>query len=49
MTPVEVVRGDSPVVLGLPHTGTHVPQDIFARLTPLGQTLSDTDWHVHTL
>ena len=49
MTPVEVVRGDGPVVLGLPHTGTHVPEAIRARLTPRGRTLSDTDWHVHRL
>jgi len=49
MTPVTVKRGDGPLVLGLPHTGTHVPADIFARLTPLGQTLGDTDWHVDSL
>lgn len=47
--PVEVTRGDSPVILGLPHTGTHVPDAIMARLTPLGRTLSDTDWHIHKL
>jgi formiminoglutamase len=49
MTPVEIIRGDSPVVLGMPHTGTWLPDDIFSRLTPLGQTLGDTDWHIHTL
>jgi formiminoglutamase len=49
MTPVEVKRGDSPLVLGLPHTGTFVPDEIFARLTPLGQMLGDTDWHVDRL
>ena len=49
MNPVEVHRGDSPIVLGLPHTGTHVPADIFAQLNETGQTLSDTDWHIHTL
>ncbi|WP_417418390.1 N-formylglutamate deformylase [Hoeflea sp.] len=49
MTPVEVRRGNGPLVLGLPHTGTFVPDDIFARLTPLGQALSDTDWHVDRL
>ena len=49
MTPVEVTRGDGPIVLGLPHTGTFVPQDIFERLTPRGKTLSDTDWHIHQL
>ena len=37
MNPVEITRGDSPVILGMPHTGTHVPPDIFARLTPLGR------------
>ncbi len=49
MTPVEVVRGDGPVVLGLPHTGTWLPGDVFARLTPRGQMLADTDWHVDRL
>ncbi|KGF67924.1 N-formylglutamate amidohydrolase [Hoeflea sp. BAL378] len=49
MTPVEVRRGDGPLVLGLPHTGTFVPDDILARLTPLGRTLGDTDWHIDRL
>ncbi|MCC5970041.1 MAG: N-formylglutamate deformylase [Pararhodobacter sp.] len=49
MTPVEVIRGDSPVVLGLPHTGTHVPPDIMASLNARGQILADTDWHIHRL
>ena len=49
MTPVEIHRGDSPIVLGLPHTGTHVPADIKARLNARGQGLDDTDWHIHTL
>lgn len=49
MTPVEVVRGESPVVLGLPHTGTHVPADIRARLNDLGRGLADTDWNIHKL
>ncbi|WP_417423790.1 N-formylglutamate deformylase [Hoeflea sp.] len=49
MTPVDIRQGSGPIVLGLPHTGTHVPADIFARLTPLGQTLGDTDWHVDQL
>ncbi|KPQ08347.1 MAG: formimidoylglutamase HutG [Rhodobacteraceae bacterium HLUCCA12] len=49
MTPVEIARGDGPVVLGLPHTGTHVPPEIMARLNAQGQVLADTDWHVHRL
>ncbi|SDL95376.1 N-formylglutamate deformylase [Paracoccus chinensis] len=47
--PVEVVRGDSPVILGLPHTGTWLPDDILARLNERGRTLADTDWHIHEL
>ena len=49
MKPVEVIQGSGPVVLGMPHTGTHVPEDIFERLTPLGKTLGDTDWHIDRL
>lgn len=49
MTPVEIARGTSPVILGLPHTGTHVPDDIAARLNEEGRKLRDTDWHIHTL
>jgi len=49
MTPVEVIRGDGPVVLGMPHTGLHVPDDIRARLNPRGRGLDDTDWNIHKL
>ena len=47
--PVEVVPGDSPVILGLPHTGTWAPEDILARLNDRGCRLTDTDWHIHEL
>lgn len=49
MTPVEVHQGSSPVILGLPHTGTHVPGDVWERLNDEGRKLRDTDWHVHRL
>ncbi|MEO0772935.1 MAG: N-formylglutamate deformylase [Pseudomonadota bacterium] len=49
MTPVEITRGDSPVILGLPHTGTYLPDDMRANLRADAQDLRDTDWHVHTL
>ncbi|SFT62968.1 N-formylglutamate deformylase [Sedimentitalea nanhaiensis] len=49
MTPVEVCQGDSPIVLGMPHTGTHVPAEIAADLNGRGQGLDDTDWHIHRL
>ncbi len=46
---VEIARGDSPIVLGLPHTGTYVPPEIEARLNDRGRGLVDTDWHIHQL
>lgn len=49
MDPVEVTQGNSPLVLGLPHTGTHVPPDIMAKLNKRGQGLDDTDWHIDRL
>lgn len=49
MNPVEVVRGDGPVVLGLPHTGTWLPDDVRAALNDRGRGLSDTDWHIERL
>ncbi|MGI3167227.1 N-formylglutamate deformylase [Pseudooceanicola sp. 200-1SW] len=49
MDPVQIVQGDSPLVLGLPHTGTWVPEDIRAQLNAEGQLLRDTDWHIHQL
>ncbi len=49
MQPVEVVRGSGPIVLGFPHAGTYVPEEIFGRLNDLGQALSDTDWYVDRL
>lgn len=49
MNGFDVMRGDSPVVLGQPHGGTFVPDDLMSRLNPVGQSLSDTDWHITQL
>jgi len=49
MTAVEVLRGDGPVVLAMPHAATWLPDDVAAALNPRGRALSDTDWHIDTL
>jgi formiminoglutamase len=49
MTPVSVIQGESPLVLGQPHNGTYVPPDIYDRLNDTGSQLLDTDWHVDKL
>lgn len=49
MSPVETTRGDSPLVLGMPHTGTDIPDDCLSRLNETGRALADTDWHIDRL
>ena len=49
ISPVDIICGDSPLILGQPHCGTYVPEDIFDVLNPRGQELADTDWHVDRL
>jgi len=46
---IEVVQGGSPLILGLPHTGTDVPPEIGTALNETGRALADTDWHVDIL
>lgn len=49
MSQIEVTSGDSPLVLGLPHTGTHIPDDVARRLNTTGRAMADTDWNIHRL
>lgn len=49
MMPVEVVPGDGPVVLAMPHVGVDVPYAVAATLNAAGRALADTDWAVDTL
>lgn len=44
-----VTRGDTAIVLGQPHGGTHLPDGIAARLNENGRELADTDWHITQL
>ncbi len=46
---IDVSQGGSPIVLGLPHTGTDVPPEIWERLNERGRALADTDWHIDRL
>lgn len=44
--PFELVRGDAPLLVSMPHVGTGLPADVAARLTPEAAPLADTDWHL---
>jgi N-formylglutamate amidohydrolase len=45
----DIVRGDAPLVIDVPHAGTYVPPALSAGLTAAARPLPDTDWHVDRL
>ncbi|WP_207481657.1 N-formylglutamate deformylase [Arenibaculum pallidiluteum] len=44
-----VTRGDAPLLLSLPHTGTEIPPEIEARLVSPELGRKDTDWWIDRL
>ncbi len=44
-----IARGDGPLIVDVPHCGTHVPADVRSRLSVAARSLPDTDWHVEKL
>jgi N-formylglutamate deformylase len=42
-------QGTRPLLISMPHVGTHVPPALAARLTDEGQRVPDTDWHLERL
>jgi N-formylglutamate deformylase len=41
--------GKTPLLVSMPHTGTHVPEWLAPRLTRAAKALPDTDWHLEPL
>ncbi len=41
--------GTLPLVISVPHDGVHIPEDIRTRMTSIGASVPDTDWHVAEL
>jgi N-formylglutamate deformylase len=46
---LECRRGDAPLVVSLPHTGTEIPAPVADRLASPWLARKDTDWHVERL
>ncbi|MBT8089362.1 MAG: N-formylglutamate deformylase [Gammaproteobacteria bacterium] len=42
-------EGELPLLISVPHDGCHVPKELQARMTKVGLTVPDTDWHVAEL
>jgi formiminoglutamase len=46
---VEVIYGDSPLIIVLPYTGSNIPRVIYKRLNDEGRALRDTDSYLDRL
>jgi N-formylglutamate deformylase len=42
-------RGTLPLLVSLPHDGSHIPADLAGRMAPESRRAPDTDWHVSRL
>jgi N-formylglutamate deformylase len=49
MTNFSLQRGSVPLLISLPHDGSHIPDDIRERMLPAARRSPDTDWHVGRL
>ncbi|BAN26657.1 N-formylglutamate deformylase [Caballeronia insecticola] len=42
-------RGDAPLLISIPHLGTHIPDSLRTQYTDIALTVADTDWHLDRL
>ena len=49
MAPYRFSAGRTPLLVSMPHTGTHIPDDLQKRMTAAALALPDTDWHLEKL
>ena len=47
--PFRFRQGTRPLLISMPHVGTHVPPALAARLTDEARHVPDTDWHLERL
>ena len=47
--PFRFRQGTRPLLISMPHVGTHVPPALAARLTDEARHVPDTDWHLEQL
>lgn len=44
-----LLRGNAPLLVSMPHTGTHIPPELQPGYVPRALALEDTDWHLQRL
>jgi N-formylglutamate deformylase len=49
MAPYTFREGRGPLLVSMPHTGTHIPDALARRMTEIARTVPDTDWHMERL
>ena len=42
-------QGSVPLLVSMPHIGTHIPAELQAQYAPRALQVEDTDWHLHPL
>jgi len=42
-------RGTAPLIISIPHLGTHIPAAMHGQYTDIALTVADTDWHLDRL
>ena len=42
-------QGSAPLLVSMPHSGTHIPPELAARMTEAALGVPDTDWHIPRL
>ena len=42
-------EGNVPLLVNMPHLGTAIPTEIADRMTDIGRSSIDTDWHLDLL
>ncbi len=47
--PFRFRAGTRPLLISMPHVGTHVPPPLAARLSEEARRVPDTDWHLERL
>ena len=49
MEPYRFIEGQLPLLVSMPHAGTHIPAAVLERMTEVGRAVPDTDWHIDRL
>ena len=50
MSPVfQFQSGELPLLISVPHDGRDLPEEMRARMSDVGRSIPDTDWHVAKL